>query len=450
MEQQPNIAPPLTPEEIEKLKKAALEAQESVQKNAIPQPIVEPSMPVEPALVAPVEETKTTPIENSAPITDTTNIPVTDPVVEPALENKMENDLEPKLPEANESPIENTEAQAEPMQEVVDESANTDVNQVSEESMPEPLTDTEPQVVQTEENMENQNEVMNPNMDSNLNTDGTESTKSMSDNDLNPTQPVQENMSQASSTTNVDQIPIQAETIQKSSIDAKPGILPPENSSESVPDNSMMNGMQSEPVMSNQEPVQPDVSVSQSMSAAVTNEPFNSTQSPSPELSFNSSEIQSQPETTINQPTSPVVEKLPEIQPVSEQSVSKPLAPVNEQMSNSTLNTESQKSTTESLPPLGSVESKPVQAASPMGGSGFSGGSARTEGTGVLPDINKQPEKEKKTNSESGGALGSILEIIGLAVVLAAAFVVIFFSFLKTPREGTVFYNIREAVTSLF
>ncbi|MCA9381011.1 hypothetical protein KC678_01995 [Candidatus Dojkabacteria bacterium] len=84
------------------------------------------------------------------------------------------------------------------------------------------------------------------------------------------------------------------------------------------------------------------------------------------------------------------------------------------------------------------------------GGSAGSGGRVgKPEGTGVMPQkADAKPEVPKQSSSADSG-ISSILGVVGIAVVLAAIVLFLFFTFVITPDEGSIFYVVREAVNSL-
>jgi cobalamin biosynthesis Mg chelatase CobN len=62
---------------------------------------------------------------------------------------------------------------------------------------------------------------------------------------------------------------------------------------------------------------------------------------------------------------------------------------------------------------------------------------------------NNENAEEKQKNSEDSGML-TVMLIIGLAVVMGVLIIILVFTFVVTPQEGTFFYSLRETFASIF
>ncbi|MCA9387286.1 hypothetical protein KC669_04600 [Candidatus Dojkabacteria bacterium] len=82
-----------------------------------------------------------------------------------------------------------------------------------------------------------------------------------------------------------------------------------------------------------------------------------------------------------------------------------------------------------------------------MAGSG--GGVGKPEGTGAIQNKPEETPRDKKVAPNVDSGISSILGVVGIAVVLAAIVLFLFFTFVITPDEGSIFYVVREAVNSL-
>ncbi len=483
--EQPNEKPPMSPEELEKLKRAAEKAREAVEQNSqieeaqvnhnqvvqeTPKPeIKQVEKQVAPVEAKPVEEPPSIVEEKTEKVVqetiDQTEDLQAEGMTEPVEVNK-EEEFEPtpnvelieesteEAPEKKDSPQETTEAQDTENNQNLEQPEDTHTGETTDAEVSPTETDNSgvenPEEVNHDQTPEHNPESMQ------TETQPVQTVNVQEKPETTPVQEVNNNQEPGNVSENMNQT--------SAAVQEQPpvGITPPVESVQNQPQSKSEvtpQGDQSETKESleSSSELQPTQITEQTKPMVQVTEAV--TQQPAP--------VQQTEQEVVQQATPDAINTVQEIkQEAPAQVVEQQKAVETQPVSSTPSNLERpKKEVDKNLPPLSpnetpnqpATESQPKTmqgAAMPapvsMSQSGSGGGIGKPEGTGTLNPSGEPSNSQEKNQTQDGDSISSILGIIGLALVLGAVVVIIFFSFLTMPDEGTIFFNIREALTSLF